>query len=47
VLTARPTRIQTTFEVPFAHPRRLSSPEAQQLRLAILTELGVDLDERG
>jgi ABC-type nitrate/sulfonate/bicarbonate transport system ATPase subunit len=47
VLTARPTRIQTTFEVPFAHPRRLSSPEAQQLRIAILTELGVDLDERG
>ena len=47
VLSARPTRIQTTFEVPFPHPRRLSSPEAQQLRLAILTELGVDLDERG
>jgi ABC-type nitrate/sulfonate/bicarbonate transport system ATPase subunit len=47
VLTARPTRIQTTFEVPFAHPRRLSSPEAQQLRIAILSELGVDLDERG
>ena len=47
VLSTRPTRIQTTFEVPFVHPRRLSSPEAQQLRLAILTELGVDLDERG
>jgi ABC-type nitrate/sulfonate/bicarbonate transport system ATPase subunit len=46
VLTARPSRIKATFEVPFAHPRRLSSPEAQQLRIAILTELGVDLDER-
>jgi ABC-type nitrate/sulfonate/bicarbonate transport system ATPase subunit len=47
VLTARPATIQATFEVPFAHPRRLSSPEAQQLRIAILAELGVDLDERG
>ena len=44
VLTARPTRIQATFEVPLPHPRRLSSPEAQQLRIAILKELGVDLD---
>ena len=47
VLSERPARIQATFEVPFAHPRRLSSPEAQQLRLAILRELGVELDERG
>jgi ABC-type nitrate/sulfonate/bicarbonate transport system ATPase subunit len=47
VLSARPTRIQATFEVPFAHPRRLSSPEAQQLRIAILKELGVELDEHG
>jgi ABC-type nitrate/sulfonate/bicarbonate transport system ATPase subunit len=46
VLSARPTRIQATFAVPFAHPRRLSSPEAQQLRISILAELGVDLDER-
>ena len=46
VLSARPTRIQATFEVPFSHPRRLSGPEAQQLRIAILAELGVDLDER-
>jgi ABC-type nitrate/sulfonate/bicarbonate transport system ATPase subunit len=44
VLTARPTRIQATFEVPLPHPRRLSSPEAQQLRIAILKELGVDLN---
>jgi ABC-type nitrate/sulfonate/bicarbonate transport system ATPase subunit len=46
VLSVRPATIQATFEVPFAHPRRLSSPEAQQLRIAILTELGVELDER-
>ncbi|MBB6096064.1 ABC-type nitrate/sulfonate/bicarbonate transport system ATPase subunit [Povalibacter uvarum] len=42
VLSPRPTRIQATFDVPFAHPRRLSSPEAQELRVAILRELGVD-----
>jgi ABC-type nitrate/sulfonate/bicarbonate transport system ATPase subunit len=47
VLSARPTRIQASFEVPFPHPRKLSAPEAQQLRVAILAELGVDLDERG
>ena len=45
VLSARPTRIQATFAVPFAHPRKLSSPEAQQLRVAVLRELGVELDE--
>ncbi len=42
VLSPRPTRIQATFDVPFPHPRRLSSPEAQELRVAILRELGVD-----
>jgi NitT/TauT family transport system ATP-binding protein len=42
VLSPRPTRIQATFEVPFAHPRKLSSPEAQALRVKILRELGVD-----
>jgi ABC-type nitrate/sulfonate/bicarbonate transport system ATPase subunit len=41
VLSARPTRIQMAFEVPFAHPRRLSSPEAQSLKEAVLRELGV------
>ncbi len=41
VLSPRPTRIQATFEVPFAHPRKLSSPEAQALRVRILRELGV------
>jgi ABC-type nitrate/sulfonate/bicarbonate transport system ATPase subunit len=44
VLSPRPARIQASFDVPFAHPRRLSSPEAQALRVAILRELGVDHD---
>ena len=46
VLSERPTRIQATFDVPFQHPRKLSSPEAQQLRIAILRQLGVELDEQ-
>jgi ABC-type nitrate/sulfonate/bicarbonate transport system ATPase subunit len=41
VLSPRPARIQATFDVPFAHPRRVSAPEAQALRVAILRELGV------
>jgi ABC-type nitrate/sulfonate/bicarbonate transport system ATPase subunit len=41
VLSPRPARIQASFDVPFTHPRRLSSPEAQALRVAILKELGV------
>jgi ABC-type nitrate/sulfonate/bicarbonate transport system ATPase subunit len=41
VLSARPTRIQATFDVPLPHPRKLSSPEVQALRVAILRELGV------
>ena len=41
VLSARPTKIQATFEVPFQHPRKLSSPEAQDIKEAILRELGV------
>ena len=41
VLSPRPTRIQASFDVPFPHPRRVSSPEAQALRVAILKELGV------
>jgi len=45
VLSSRPTRIQATFEVPFAHPRKLSSPAAQELRVSILRELGVAGDE--
>jgi ABC-type nitrate/sulfonate/bicarbonate transport system ATPase subunit len=42
VLTPRPMRIQATFDVSLKHPRRLVSPEAQQLRVAILRELGVE-----
>jgi ABC-type nitrate/sulfonate/bicarbonate transport system ATPase subunit len=41
VLSPRPTRIQASFEVPFSHPRKLSSPEAQSLKEAVLRELGI------
>jgi ABC-type nitrate/sulfonate/bicarbonate transport system ATPase subunit len=41
VLSARPTTIQTTFEVSLPHPRKLSSPAAQELREALLRELGL------
>lgn len=47
VLSARPARIQATFEVPFPHPRRLSTSNAQELRVAILEELGVAREELG
>jgi ABC-type nitrate/sulfonate/bicarbonate transport system ATPase subunit len=42
VLSPRPTRIQASFDVKLAHPRELTSPEVQQLRVAVLRELGVD-----
>jgi ABC-type nitrate/sulfonate/bicarbonate transport system ATPase subunit len=45
VLSPRPTRIQAVFDVPFAHPRKVSSRAAQELRVTILRELGVDPDE--
>ena len=41
VLSPRPTTIQASFEVTLPHPRKLSSPEAQALREAILRELGL------
>lgn len=41
VLSKRPTSIQASFDVPFAHPRRVSGPEAQKLKEAILRELGL------
>jgi len=41
VLSPRPTRIQATFEVGLPRPRKLSSAEAQELREAILKELGI------
>jgi ABC-type nitrate/sulfonate/bicarbonate transport system ATPase subunit len=42
VLSPRPTRIQAMFKVDLPHPRKLTSPEVQELRVAILQELGVD-----
>ena len=42
VLAPRPTRVQATYEVKLPHPRKLTSPEVQELRVAILRELGVD-----
>jgi NitT/TauT family transport system ATP-binding protein/sulfonate transport system ATP-binding protein len=42
VLSPRPARIQAEFTVPLPHPRRLTSAAAQELRGAILHELGVD-----
>jgi ABC-type nitrate/sulfonate/bicarbonate transport system ATPase subunit len=41
VLSPRPATIQASFEVALPHPRKLSSPEAQGLREAILKELGL------
>jgi ABC-type nitrate/sulfonate/bicarbonate transport system ATPase subunit len=41
VLSPRPTTIQTTFHVDLSHPRKLSDPKAQELREAILRELGL------
>jgi ABC-type nitrate/sulfonate/bicarbonate transport system ATPase subunit len=42
VLSPRPTRIQAMFKVDLPHPRKLTSPEVQELRVAILHEIGVD-----
>ena len=42
VFSSRPATIQATFEVPFPHPRNLTSRAVQELRVAILRELGVD-----
>ena len=41
VLSPRPATIQASFEVSLPHPRKLSSPQAQHLREAILKELGL------
>lgn len=45
VLSSCPTRIQKTFQVELTHPRRLTSPSVQQLRVEILGELGVPSQE--
>ena len=42
VLSIRPTTIKATFEVPFAQPRKLASAAMQELRMAVLRELGVE-----
>jgi ABC-type nitrate/sulfonate/bicarbonate transport system ATPase subunit len=42
VLSPRPARIQASFDVRVPHPRKLSSAAIQELREAILLELGVD-----
>ena len=41
VLSQRPATVQARFQVPFAHPRRLASPEAQGLKESILREFGL------
>ncbi len=42
VLSERPARVRAAFDVPLSHPRRLASAAAQELRIAVLRELGVD-----
>jgi len=44
VLSSRPATLQAVFDVPFPHPRKLSSRGVQELKVAILRELGVDSD---
>ena len=44
ILSPRPTRIQSIKQVPFPHPRKLSSPEVGELKEEILRELGVASD---
>jgi ABC-type nitrate/sulfonate/bicarbonate transport system ATPase subunit len=44
VLSPRPSKLQACFEVKLPHPRNLMSPEVQELRLAVLRELGVERD---
>ena len=41
VLSARPATIQATIEVPFPHPRKLTSPEVLEMKESILRELGL------
>lgn len=44
VLSARPTRVQASFDVAIPHPRHLASAPVQALRARILRELGVERD---
>jgi ABC-type nitrate/sulfonate/bicarbonate transport system ATPase subunit len=43
VLAPRPTRVQASFAVTQAHPRKVSSPELQEMKDAILGELGLSV----
>jgi hypothetical protein len=47
LLSPRPTRIKAVFSVPFPHPRRVSSNELPQMRVAIPHELGVGRGDLG
>jgi ABC-type nitrate/sulfonate/bicarbonate transport system ATPase subunit len=42
LLSARPARIQSVVDVPFAHPRKLSNPAVVELKEQLLRELGVE-----
>ncbi len=42
ILSARPAKIRTVINVPFPHPRKLSSPDVLALKEQILRELGVE-----
>jgi ABC-type nitrate/sulfonate/bicarbonate transport system ATPase subunit len=42
VLSPRPTKVQAVFDVALPHPRKLTSPAVQELRVRILRELGVE-----
>jgi len=46
VMSPRPTKIHATFNVPLAHPRDVTRPEAQILKVAVLRDLGLDLHGR-
>jgi ABC-type nitrate/sulfonate/bicarbonate transport system ATPase subunit len=41
VLSPRPATIQASFEITQPHPRKLSNPDLQQMKDAILAELGL------
>jgi ABC-type nitrate/sulfonate/bicarbonate transport system ATPase subunit len=45
VLSPRPAMLQASFDVRIPRPRRVTSPAVQELRVAILRELGVDRSE--
>lgn len=42
ILSGRPTKIQSILQVPFPHPRKLTSREVIELKEQILRQLGVE-----